>query len=277
MPPLPAPITSRTNAKVKALRVAFSGKASRPGELTAVEGEHLLAEAAAAGLQLETAFVREGEEALLRVASLRELKVRERVVLSRDVFESVVDTATPQGIAGTLAIPEVDESTQANQGAILVLENVQDPGNVGTLIRSAAAFGAERVWLIGECANPWSPKVLRASVGAVFHIPVSRCTLTNVTQLRGAQRRVLAAVASGDAVVTPAEAMLGAPLLLIGSEGRGLSREALAVADLQVSIPCRIESLNAAVAGSILLYEWFRQTHAGESRTLHQQQAELAR
>jgi RNA methyltransferase, TrmH family len=273
MPPLPAPITSRTNARVKALRAAFSGKAGRAGELTAIEGEHLLAEAASAGLQLETIFVCEGRESLLRLASLAHLRAREHLVLSRDVFDSVVEAATPQGIAGTLAIPDTNGSTGADQGAILVLENVQDPGNVGTLIRSAAAFGAECVLLVGECANPWSPKVLRASVGAVFHIPVSRSTLAAAIAMRGAQRRVLAAVAGGQSAIAPAEALTGAPLLLIGSEGRGLSREALAAADLQVKIPCRIESLNAAVAGSILLYQWSCQQQGTDRSNRLQQTA----
>ncbi len=258
---LPPAITSRTNARVKALRAAFAGKASRPGELTAVEGEHLLGEVAAAALDLDALFVREGEEGLLSLPSLRALRARERLVLSREVFDSVADTATPQGIAGTLAIPEMVGLDGESEGAVLVLENVQDPGNVGTLIRSAAAFGAAGVLLVGECANPWSPKVLRASVGAVLRVPVLRSTLAEVAALRGPHRRVLAAVASGASAVSSTDPMPGSPMLLIGSEGRGLSPGALAIADVQVTIPCRIESLNAAVAGSILLYEWFRQGH----------------
>lgn len=259
---LPPPITSRTNARVKALRQAFSGKASQAGELTALEGEHLLAEATRAGVMLETLFIREGKEALLEQPSLRGLKSREVVVLSGDVFDSVMDTATPQGIAATLAIPV---GTTAGGGlragaTLLMLENVQDPGNVGTLIRSAAAFGASQVFLIGACANPWSPKALRASSGSVFSIPISKASLVEAVEYaHHGDRRVLAAVPSGESAVLAMDAKLSNGALLIGNEGQGLSAEALALADERVTIPCLIESFNAAIAGSILLYEAERQ------------------
>ena len=259
---LPPPITSRTNARVKALRAAFGGRASRPGEMTALEGEHLLSEAANAGLPVNTLFVREGEEGLLEAPWARGLEA-EAVLLSREVFDSVADTATPQGIAGMLPIPVVKRPAPRNAGAVLVLENVQDPGNVGTLIRSAAAFGALEVLLVGECANPWSPKVLRSSAGAVFQMPVQKLELREALATVRGERRVFAAVVSGEGAVSSTEAKLERPVLMIGSEGRGLSPEALASADQRVIIPCGIESLNAAVAGSILLYECYRQAQAG--------------
>ncbi len=261
---LPPPITSRTNARVKALRAAFGGRAARPGEMTALEGEHLLAEAARAGLPVQTLYVREGSQALLEAPWAGALQA-ETVLLSREVFDSVVDTATPQGIAGMVAIPSVSRSGLENAGAVLLLENVQDPGNVGTLIRSAAAFGALEVLLVGECANPWSPKVLRSSAGAVFQMPVQRLDLREALASVRGQRCVYAAVVSGDGAVASTEANLERAVLMIGSEGRGLSPEALALADQRVTIPCRIESLNAAVAGSILLYECFRQAQAGKA------------
>ena len=257
---LPPPITSRTNAKVKTLRAAFTGKASAPGELTAIEGEHLLAEAARSGLELQTLYVREGEAAALEGAPLRAFKAREAVVLSRDVFDSAVETVTPQGLAAVFSIPLLERAERMASGSVLLLENVQDPGNVGTLVRSAAAFGAAEVWLAGECANPWSPKVLRASAGAVFHLPVIRSGLREAVGALRPGRRLFAAVPMREGAVPAMQARLESGILMIGSEGRGLSAEALALADQLVTIPCRIESFNAAVAGSLLLYEAFRQT-----------------
>src|SRR5579875_674273 len=114
----PPPITSRSNLRVKALRAAAAGRASAPGELTALEGEHLLAEAAAAGVELDAVFLREGDEDRWEGPALRGLCAREHFVLSRDVFDSAVGTATPQGIAGLLAIPVVKPaSTRARSGS----------------------------------------------------------------------------------------------------------------------------------------------------------------
>lgn len=264
---LPPPITSRSNARVKALRAAFAGRASAPGEVTAVEGEHLLSEIALAGLELEAVYVREGDERLLGRPLLRKLRAREHILLSRDVFDSAVDTATPQGIAGTLSIPTVQVAEGQADGVVLLLEAIQDPGNVGTLIRSAAAFGASLVVLVGECANPWSPKVLRASAGAVFHVPVLRQELEAARRKFKGHRRLIAAVPNRSGAVLATKAELTKPVLMIGNEGRGLSPQALALADQLVTIPCQIESFNAAVAGSLLLYEAYRQNAAQGAQT----------
>src|SRR5579875_3040568 len=106
---LPPPITSRTNARVKALRAAFEGKASRPGEFIAIEGATLILEALRSGARIETLFVREGSEAVLQ-SELSELSASPIAVLSTDVFASAVDTASPQGVAATMEIPRIDEA-----------------------------------------------------------------------------------------------------------------------------------------------------------------------
>ena len=237
------------------MRAAFTGRSSLPGESTGIEGEHLLAEAAKAGVAFHTLYVREGEAASLDHASLRDIQAQDVVVLSPDVFNAAVETITPQGLAGVFSIPALQPTRTLASGSVLLLENVQDPGNVGTLIRSAAAFGAAAVWLVGECANPWSPKVLRASAGAVFHLPVFRSNLRDAEEALRPARRLFAAVPARDGAVPAMQASLGDGVVMIGSEGRGLSQEALALADQLVTIPCRIESFNAAVAGSLLLYE----------------------
>ena len=261
MRPLPPPITSRTNARVKALRAAFTGRASEPGEWTGLEGQHLLAEAALAGIGLETIFVREGDEALLEQPGLRGLRAREVAVLSREVFGSVVETATPQGVAATLAIPaQPAEMGLQGEGPVLILEEIQDPGNLGTLIRSAAAFGTAQVLLLGSCANAWSPKVLRSSAGSMFRVPVARVGYEEaLQQVHLSGRRLLAAVVGDETATAANRADLCRAAVMIGNEGQGLSRRALALADGRVTIPCRVESLNAAVAGSLLLYEASRQ------------------
>ena len=262
--PAPAPITSKSNARVKALRASFSGKPSQPGELLGLEGEHLIAEALRSGLALETLFLREGSEDALDRPALAALEARSILTLSRDVFASAVETASPQGIAATILIPTLAPPTPQPQSIALILESLQDPGNLGTLIRSAEAFGAQQIFLTPDTVNPWNPKVVRASAGSVFRIPIIRAPLAQIAAQLQQQGTVLyAADAQPDNSVSLLETTF-APhtAILIGNEGAGLSAEALALAAIRVRIPCAVETLNAAIAGSTLLYEALRQRAA---------------
>jgi len=264
---LGAPITSRSNARVKALRASFSGKASRPGELLGLEGEHLIAEALRSGLGFETVFVRQASEAVLDRPSLAWMRAGELVVLSADVFASAVDTASPQGIAATMVLPE-PLATAERPGPVLVLEDLQDPGNLGTLLRSAEAFGARQVMVTPGTVNAWNPKVVRASAGSVFRVPVMRAPLREIAaELVRQGTEMFAAVAQVEGAVSLLELRLPSGCaLMIGNEGAGLSDEALELAQHRVRIPCAVESLNAAVAGSTLLYEAMRQREVGKRR-----------
>jgi len=268
--PFGAPITSKSNARVKALRASFSGKASKHGELVGIEGEHLIAEALRSPFDLGTVFLREGSEWLLDRPTLSGLDREKIVILSSDVFDSAVDTASPQGIAATLVLDIIGARCSLEaKGPVLLVESLQDPGNLGTLIRTAAAFDSPFVWVTNDCVNPWSPKVIRASAGSIFHIPVSRGELSEhcATLKNNFDKSFLifAAVASRPGAKSVFETYLGGPCaILIGNEGAGLSAEALALADAMVTVPREVESLNAAVAGSVMLYEAMRQRFVKE-------------
>ena len=258
---LPPPITSRSNARVKALRAAFSGSASKPGDLLAVEGEHLIAEAVRSGIELEAVFLRAGSERTLERSALADLQAKDCLVLSADAFDSAVDTGSPQGIAATFAIPARRLPPDDAISLVLVLEALQDPGNLGTLLRSAEAFGVSVVMMTPETASPWNAKAVRASAGSVFRVPVLRAPPNDIrARLSQMALPLLAAVARDAAAVLLTRTFLGDRCaVMIGNEGAGLSLEALAMADVRVTIPCDVESLNAAVAGSTLLYEAMRQ------------------
>ena len=256
---VPPPITSRTNAKVKALRAAFEGGASKPGEMVAIEGATLIGEALRSGVRLETVFVRQGSEAAVARLELGGAAV---VVLSSDVFASAMDTNSPQGVAAVMAIPRIrDRYDGHGQGTTLVLEAIQDPGNVGTMLRAAEAFGASQVIVTGETANAWGPKALRASAGSVFRVPVMRMSLEEIAAWAAKLHvRVYAAVAQAKGAVACVDADLARTCaVMIGNEGAGLSAAALKIADERVHIPCITESLNAAAAAATLLYEAMRQ------------------
>jgi len=256
---LPPPITSRTNAKVKALRAAFDGGASKPGEVVAIEGATLIGEAARSGIRPETIFVRQGSEKALESLGVSGVPV---VVLSHEVFASAVDTNAPQGVAATIAIPRIKNRYDGRgQGTTLVLEAIQDPGNVGTMLRAAEAFGVSQVVVTGETANVWGSKAVRASAGSVFRVPVMRMSLDEIATWAAKQHvRVYAAVAQAKGAVACVDADLARDCaVMIGNEGAGLSAAALRIAELRVHIPCITESLNAAAAAATLMYEAMRQ------------------
>ena len=269
MPATAAAITSRSNARVKELRAALSGKASGTGDLLGIEGLQLIGELHKSGASLDTLYVREGSETMLEVGWPSALRFAQRVTLSHAAFDSAVTTATPQGIAATWKITE-PALAPGPHGSVLLLESLADPGNLGTLLRSAEAFGIAAVLVTPATANQWNPKVVRASAGSVFRLPVVRSTLEeHIGVLRAQGVRSFAAVSTflrargGERSPVTALAydadLTGPVAILIGNEGAGLSDAAREMADVQVRIPCAAESLNAAVAGSVLMYEVLRQ------------------
>jgi TrmH family RNA methyltransferase len=255
-------VSSRANARVKQLRAAFHGHARLSGGLVAIEGDHLLEEALRSGLVLKTVFVSERHE-VPRIVP-RGVEV---LRLTQDVFGSVVETQSPQGVAALLVPPvPVLEDVMSGSGAaavILIAVGLQDPGNLGTLVRSAEAFGANGVLTTPGTVSAWNQKALRASVGSVFRVPVVGVTMAEIEGLKKRGVRLIAAVGADDFGVIAAQKMdfTSACALMIGNEGAGLDAEWIKLADAQVTIPCpgKVESLNAAVAGSLLLYEASRQ------------------
>jgi len=165
-------VTSRANTRVKQLRAAFAGQARLSGGMVAIEGDHLLREALRSGMVFKTVFVSERLELPGWVPYGVEV-----LRLADDVFRSVVETQSPRGLAALIVPPvrEIGEITGAaafEEGAplILIACGLQDPGNLGTLVRSAEAFGATGVVTTPGTVSAWNQKALRASVGSIFRI-----------------------------------------------------------------------------------------------------------
>jgi TrmH family RNA methyltransferase len=254
-------VSSRANARVKQLRAAFQGHARLSGGLIAIEGDHLLEEALRSGMVLKTVFVSERREVPRVIPHGVEV-----LRLTEDVFGSVVETQSPQGVAALLVPPvRVLKDVMGGSGAALILiaAGLQDPGNLGTLVRSAEAFGANGVLTTPGTVSAWNQKALRASVGSVFRVPVVGVDASEIKALKQRGVRLVAAVGADDYGVTAAPEMdfTSACALMIGNEGAGLAAEWMDMCDARVTIPCPgpVESLNAAVAGSLLLYEASRQ------------------
>ncbi|QHN03359.1 RNA methyltransferase [Granulicella sp. WH15] len=251
-----AVVTSRSNARVKQLRAAFAGQARLSSGLVAIEGEHLLEEALRSGQVLKTVFVSERRETPSWVP--RGVEV---IRLAGDVFASCVETQTPQGIAALLVPPTASvEAMLVGTPLILIAVGLQDPGNLGTLIRSAEAFGATGVMTSPGTVSPWNQKAIRASAGSVFRMPLAVAGSEEMKLLEAHAVRLFAAMPE-DAKDAGSTDLTGPAALLIGNEGAGLGEGWVSMADARITIPCpgRVESLNAAVAGSLLLYEASRQ------------------
>jgi RNA methyltransferase, TrmH family len=251
----PRRVESRQNGRIKELRAGLARGVRTPH--IAVEGLHLIEEAVKSGLKLHTVFVRSGNEGLLEHLAVGSAEI---LIVTEDVFASAAMTEHPQGIAALVQAPEFTLNAIFDGIPLVVVAGgLQDPGNLGTLVRSAEAFGATGLILLPGTVSLWNAKTLRASSGSAFRLPAIAMTADDAfAALRAHGVQVFATVAR-DGSGEPD--LRGPAALLLGNEGAGLPDEWLAVADARVTIPChgRVESLNAAVAGSVLLYDAMRQ------------------
>lgn len=255
-------IVSKDNPRLKQLRTALLKPSARRDGMVALEGFHLVEEALASRLHLQTLFIAQGREALLE--TLRIPSAVEILSLPEPLLASAVTTESPQPIAA-LVQPRAWEwcdLLRLAQPLLIVLAGVQDPGNLGTILRSAEAFGASGAVLLPGTVSAWNPKSMRASAGSVFRLPTRAASIESCfQQLAAASIPAAAALAHHATPLLNAQFFSGPLAIVIGSEGAGVPPEIAARCDHAVTIPCPgpVESLNAAVAASILLYEAARQ------------------
>ena len=253
-------VTSRDNPAYKSVaRLVASASERRKTRLTGLEGAHLLGAFLDAGGHPEQVMASHAGIADAEIAGLVERSAPAAVTLLSDaLFASLSSVDSPTGVLACVRTP-APRPAGAHAGLVLLLEDIQDPGNVGMLLRSAAAAGAEHVLLSPSCAFAWSPKVLRAAMGAHFAVNiVERADLPAwLAQYRG-QGVALA----GDGTQSLYDLDLTRPTaLLVGNEGSGLSAGLRQCATFSARIPMlgRMESLNAAAAGTIAVFEAVRQ------------------
>lgn len=249
------PITSRDNPLVKTLkRLGQSARARREEGLTVLDSIHLVTAAEAAGLIMQTLVVSESGLQQPEIAAF--VADRDGVVLPDALYRDCAVVEHPSGLMAvvTMPAPSLPDPTIDS----VVLDGIQDPGNVGTLIRTAAAAGFRQVVLSADCAGAWSPKVLRAGQGGHFVLRVAEGVelQTFLRQFPGTT-----AVTCLDGAVSLYEAQWKAPVAWIfGSEGQGVRPETIAAAGLRVKIPMpgAVESLNVGAAAAVCLFETVR-------------------
>ncbi|MDD2407462.1 MAG: RNA methyltransferase [Tepidiphilus sp.] len=255
-------IRSRDNPQVRAIRRWLNEASFRKREPWLVlEGDHLLTSALQAGWMPEAVFVEEGRET--RFATVLEAlpPACARVRVASPVFRAIAATETPAGIVARFARRTLALTPEVLAGRDLVLlDGVQEPGNVGAILRTAAAAGVGAVLLGPGCADPWAPKGLRAAMGAHFVLPIA--AIDDSEPWFAARRgRVFATALAEKAVPLYALDLKAPALWLFGAEGAGVRPEWLAVADACVRIPMpgAMESLNVAAAAAVCLFEAVRQ------------------
>lgn len=242
-------ITSRKNRIITHLRKLATDSAYRYDCHEYVcDGEKFLHEAVQSGSRIKTVLW--GGNVTVELP-----KDVKQYIAPLDVMRSASPLKNSLGPVFTVAIDETNDNDLVSK--ILILENVQDPGNVGTVIRTANAMGTHSVILVGDCADLYNPKTVRATMGAIFRQHVSRMTLEQLKDFLNHHSVKLYGAALLDNAKNIQDIDLSKAAVAIGSEGRGLSEEFLSICDDYIIIPMmpQSESLNAAVAASIFMWE----------------------
>jgi len=260
-------VQSNQNARLKELRRALAQPGRAEGGRAGIEGPKLIEEALRSGLAVPCVFVAQESQRLLD--ELRLPPETEVLLLPKALLDSALTTETPQLVAALVEAPQWTWAhllgpQKSRAALVVVLAGLQDPGNVGTIVRSAEAFGATGVVSLPGTVSEWNPKAVRASAGSVFRMPVIATDERKCFgQLREAGMKVLATTIRKAELDLDFD-MTGPTALIIGNEGSGVPMEIAAMADGAITIPCPgpVESLNAAVATSVLLYEASRQRAA---------------
>ena len=236
-------ITSRSNERVKSARALQVAKARKETGLHLIEGDKLVSDAIASGARVKTVFAKEGAKAFDGI---------ETITVSESVMEALASAKTPQNLCAVVETPDTACPKVYPEGLIVVLDRMQDPGNLGTILRTADALGAAGLLIGHDCADPFSPKALRAAMGSTYHLPVWIGRLSEelprlLTQgfscicghLKGSE--TLPAIGKRTALV-------------VGNEGQGVSEETAAQCALyRMPMRGRAESLNAAVFAALMM------------------------
>lgn len=258
-------ITSVQNPRIQSVRkLQAQAKARRQEQAFVVEGVRLVEEALEAGWQSHLVLYTSdlSERGLALVERFQQLGVPNEQV-SSEVMETASDTQTPQGVLAVVAMRKLP--LPAAVDFLLVADGLRDPGNLGTLLRTAAAAGVQGVLLPPGAVDPFSPKVVRSAMGAHFRLPVLCLEWESIREIlhppsMGPRFQVYVADSAGGVSYTQADFTRPTALIVGGeAEGAGMLAQELADARLHIPMPGKIESLNAAVAAAILIFEVLRQ------------------
>jgi RNA methyltransferase, TrmH family len=261
-------VEGRHNAAVKELRQAFARAELTDQGFCAIEGIRIVEEAIRSGLRFQAVFFRESAQNLAERLLPQIGAHVETLLLPDSLFNASVSSEAPQGVAALILVKKSsvqDVLERLQVGPLMVVIGLQDPGNLGTILRSSEALGSAGVVLAQGTVSPFNSKVVRASAGSAFRLPIVIAKAAGETDkiFKTMRAEGIRLIATSSHKGTPIDQtnLTGPAAILVGSEGAGLPRDLLAQVDELVKIPHapQVESLNAGVAASIVLYEAARQ------------------
>lgn len=258
-------ITSTSNPKFKQLvKLLTNQKMRRSVQKTVLEGESLVGDYLATGLEVDQLIIGEANFDQPTIKRLIDQVDSAKVILVKSfLLDKITQLETAPGVMAIVPIPDQAEPSEiVDAGQLILIDRVQDPTNLGAILRSALAFGVTGVYLSTGSAEAFSPKAIRASMGASFKLPIySRVDLAKlIPRLQSSQVQIYATSSHADQFL--AEAKLPNRLAwLVGNEGQGVDTKLMSLANQTIKIPqsSQLESLNLAVATSLCLYEHHRQ------------------
>ena len=273
-------VSSRQNARVKELRHAFAEATPNAKGEVAIEGMHLVEEALRGGLGMRTVFFSESARERAHKLIPQLSAHTEALLLRDDVFSSAVPSETPQGVAALVTTKAfaLDDAFHPAPALVVASAGLQDPGNLGTIARSAQAFGATGMLLGERTVSLWNWKAIRASAGSMFRLPTVKVELAIALREAKARGMRILATSSHKGTMISRVDLLTPVVLMVGNEGSGLPKDVLAQADEIVAIPhtSQVESLNVGIAASIILYEAARQRNLSPQRHSHTEEQNSA-
>lgn len=250
-------IKSRDNQKIREAARLKDNKYRQREQLFLIEGRTLFSEAVQRGQELLRIFV-DKDRVEQYLDEYRKSRNAEWIKVDSGLIKHICDTQTPQGIVAVARIPQWDLAPlRQDAGLLLYLDGLADPGNMGTILRTAWAFGVSGVLLGPGCVDPFNPKVVRSSMGAAFSVPiVVEVSAQTLAQCKKSGYRLLASSINTDLSLNQVD-FTGAVIIIIGSEARGISNKVLKLCDFSFKIPIftAVDSLNAAIACGIIIYE----------------------
>ena len=259
-------ITSKDNEIIKNIRKLKDKKYRDIQQKYIVEGAKLIEEAIEEGANIDTVVVCEEcvKDNTLDQKTLYEIAKHNCIYVSQKIFNSVTDVTNPQGILAVIDKKYTEDSIDYNQDMIVILDGIQDPGNLGTILRTVDSVGLNQIIISSKTADAYNPKVVRSTMGAIFRVKVIQAEnlIQTIKNIKKHKFKIIATSLDNTNITKSIyEINYNKTALIIGNEANGVSPEILENADIKAKIPMlgKTESLNASVATSVILYEYVRQ------------------
>lgn len=262
-------ITSKSNSTIVKIAKLSNKKERIEQGLFTLDGVKLFLEAYNFGAKIKYIILDEKtvfEEEIIEKIKLLQKNCVNVLCVNEAVFQKLTGEKAPQGIITVSSFLDlhsfISVGENSNNGKIIIFESIRDPGNIGSILRNAAAFGIDKLIFSSDCADIYSSKVIRASMGAIFKVKIEIVDdlLSTIVQLRKNGRRVISTTLGENSLMLGKSEISSKDVFVIGNEGHGVSKEIIEASCETMFIPMcsNTESLNASVAGAILMWELFK-------------------